>query len=107
MYQATNWVAAQEPASAPQRLAVEKVVQALDLLVVGRDAAPQQAPRRGQALEEVDLHVAALAPQAGRGERSGGPGADDRDSGGTAGHHAAVRSAVLRSAKNSALTSSA
>jgi hypothetical protein len=98
---------AQEPAAPAQRLAVEGVVQALDLLVVGRDAAAQQSPRRGQALEEIDLHVAALPPQTGRGEGPGGPGADDRDSGGSAGHHAAVRSAVLRSAKNSALTSSA
>ena len=37
----------------------------------------------------------------GGGERAGGPGADDRHAAARAGHHAAVRSAVPASAKNS------
>ena len=45
---------AEEAAAAPEGLAVECLVQALDLLVVRRHAAAQQSPRGGQALEEVD-----------------------------------------------------
>ena len=93
----------EEAAAAFQRLALEGVLQALDLLVVGRHAAAQQAPRRRQPLEQVD--VGGARPQeGGGGEGSRGPGADDRDS---RPHHAAVRSAVPASAKNSALSSSA
>jgi hypothetical protein len=58
---------------------VEGLVEALDLLVVGRDAGAEQAPRRRQPLEQVDLHVAAGAQQRVGGERPGRAGADDRD----------------------------
>ena len=98
---------AEEAAAARERLAVERLLQALDLLVVRGDAAAQQPPRRRQPLEQVDLGVAAR-PQHGRGgERPGRPGADDRHPWSHAGHQAAVRSAVPSSAKNSALSSSA
>ena len=96
---------AEEAHAACERLPVEGVLQALDLLVVGGNAAAQQAPRGGQPLEEVDLHRAGRAPQARCGEGPGRPRPDDGHA--RLGHQAAVRSAVLRSAKNSALRSSA
>ena len=92
---------AEEAAAAPERLAVEGVLQALDLLVVGRHAPAQQPPGRRQPLEQVDLRVPDLPQHGGGGERPGGPGADDRDPR----PHAAVRSIVLRSEKNSSLRS--
>src|SRR5207247_4335130 len=97
---------AHETAPTPKRLPIERVLQPLDLLVAGSHPAAKQSPRRGQPLEQVDLDVAAGPQQAGGGERARGPGADDRHSRSRAGHQAAVRSAVLSSAKNSALTSS-
>src|SRR5215210_2221715 len=97
---------AEVAAAAGERLALEGVLEALDLLVVGRHPGAQQAPRRREPLEQVDLHVAPCAQQRRSGERPGGAGADDRDAR-TSGHQAAVRSAVLSSAKNSALSSSA
>ena len=93
---------AEEAAAALERVAVERVLQPLDLLVVGRDAAAQQPPRRGQPLEQVDLDVAAGAQQGRRREGPRRPGADDRDARSHGVAHAAVRSAVLCSAKNSA-----
>src|SRR3954452_11972033 len=98
---------AEEADAARERLAVEGVLEALDLVVVGRDAAAQQAPRRRQALVEVDLGVAVRAQERGRGERAGGAAADDRHARSQAADHAAVRSAGPASAKNSALRSSA
>ena len=95
---------AEEAAAALERLALEGVLQPLDLLMVGRHAAAQQAPRRRQPLEQVDVDVAAGAQQSGGGERPGGPGPDDRHA---RPGHAAVRSSVPASAKNSALSSSA
>ena len=93
--------------AATDRLAVEAVLQALDLLVVGRDAAAQQAPRGRQALEDVDLGVAAGAQQAGGRECPRGAGADDRNPRLGPGAHAGVRCSVGCWAKNSALRSSA
>jgi hypothetical protein len=98
---------AEEATAALERLAVEQILQALDLLVVGGDPAAQQTPRRGQSLEQVDLRVAARSQQARGGERPGRPRADDRHSRSCAGRHPAVRSAVLCSLKNSPLRSSA
>jgi hypothetical protein len=95
---------AEEAAPAPDGLGVEAVLEALDLLVVGRHPAAQQAPRRRQPLEQVDLRVAAHAQERRGRERAGGSGPDDRD---PRAAHAAVRSAVPSSAKNSALRSSA
>ena len=54
---------AEEAAAARERLPIERVVQALDLLVVGRHPAAQEPPRRRQPLEQVDLDVAAHPPQ--------------------------------------------
>ena len=98
---------AEEAAAALERLSVERVLQALYLLVVGRHPAAQQPPRRGQPLEQVDLGIAVRPQQAGGGECSGRPGADDRDPRSRAVHQVAVRSIVLRPAKNCALSSSA
>ena len=98
---------AEEATAAPERLLLERILETLDLLVVGGDPATQEPPRRGQAFEQVDHRVAASTQQAGGGERSGGPGADDRNPRWCGGHQTGVRSAVLCSAKNSALTSSA
>jgi hypothetical protein len=100
---------AQKAAAALERLAVERVLQALDLLVIGGDAAAQQAPRRRQPLEQVDLGVTAGPQQAGGRERAGGSGADDRHTRRVAAarRHRAVRSAVLFSPKNRPLRSSA
>jgi hypothetical protein len=64
---------AEEPAAAAQRLAVEGVLEALDLLVVGRDAAAQQAPGCRQALEEVDVGVAARAQDGRAAKAPAGP----------------------------------
>ena len=72
--------------------------QRLDLLVVGRDAAAQQPPRRGQALEQVDVGPRARRAQLPGRVRAGRAGADDRD--------AAHAGAAARSRKNAALTSS-
>ena len=98
---------AEEAAAALERLGVERRLQPLDLLVVGRHPAAQQPPRRGQPLEQVDLGVAVGPQQAGGGERPGGPGADDRHPRPRGRHQAAVRSIVLRPAKNCAFSSSA
>ena len=49
----------EEAAVAPEGLLVEGLVQPLDLLMVGRNAGAEQAPRRREPLEQVDLHVAA------------------------------------------------
>ena len=58
---------AEEPAAAAEDAARERLVQALDLAVVGRDARAQEPPRRGQALDEVDVgparRGAAAAPR--------------------------------------------
>jgi hypothetical protein len=99
---------AEEAAAALERLPVERVLQALDLLMVRRDAAAQQPPGRRQPLEQVDLGVAAGAQQGGGRERPGRSGADDRHPRSRDRRHAAVRSAVPPSeAKNSALSPSA
>src|SRR5918999_3452709 len=103
----TDLHVAEQAAAALKRLPVERVLQALYLLVVGGHPAAQQPPRSGQPLEQVDLRVAAGPQQARCGVRPGGPGADDCHSRPGAGHQAAVRSAVLCSAKNSALSASA
>jgi hypothetical protein len=97
---------ADEAAAALERLALEGVLQALDLLMVGSHARAQQPPRGRQPLEEVDLGVAARAQDRRGGEGPGRAGPDDREAR-ARGHHAAVRSAVFCSAKNSALRSSA
>jgi hypothetical protein len=98
---------AEEAAAPLERLPLEGLVEALDLLMVGRDPGAQQPPGRGQALEQVDLDVAARPQQAVRGERARRAGADDGHTMPGAHHQAAVRSAVLFSAKNSAFSSSA
>src|SRR5687767_4854554 len=98
---------AEQAAAAAERLAVERLVEPLDLLMVGRHPGAEQAPGRRQPLEQVDLHVAAGPEEPIRGERAGRAGADDRHAVSRARHQAAVRSAVLFSAKNSALRSSA
>jgi hypothetical protein len=54
---------AEEPTAASQRLALEAIVEPLDLLVVGRHAGAQQSPRRRQPLVQVDLDVAGGPPQ--------------------------------------------
>jgi hypothetical protein len=64
---------AEEATRARERLAVEGVVQALDLLMVGRDAAAQQPPRRGEPLEEVDLRVAAARSRPAAAKAPAGP----------------------------------
>jgi hypothetical protein len=98
---------AEQTAAAPERLAVEGLVEPLDLLVVGRNTRAEQPPRGGQALEQVDLDVTARPEQPVGGEGAGGAGSHDRHPVGGAGHQAAVRSAVDASAKNSAFRSSA
>ena len=70
-------------------------------MVVGRDAAAQQPPRGGQALEQVHLGAAGAAQQLAGGERAGRPGADDRDP------RRGAHETGVRSAKNWALRSSA
>ena len=89
---------AEEAAPGAEDGAVERLVQALDLTVVGRDARPQEAPRRGQALDEVDVGPAAVAAQLRRGERPGRARADDGDA-------RAAHCTTARSAKNSAFRS--
>jgi hypothetical protein len=98
---------AEEAAAALERLSVEGRLEALYLLVVGRHPAAQQPPRRGEALEQVDLGIAVGPQQAGGCECSGRPGADDRHPRFRCGHQVAVRAIVLRPAKNCALSSSA
>ena len=62
---------------------VQRVDDALDARVVGRDAVADQAVRRGQRLEQVDRDLAAglvdLAVEDVAGVDAGGTGADDRD----------------------------
>ena len=92
---------AQEAAARAQHVAVEGLVQALDLVVVGRHAAAQQAPRGGQALVQVHLGAAADAQQPRGRERARRPGADD-------GHPPVAHSRpTLRCSKNWAFRSSA
>src|SRR3954452_18392527 len=98
---------AEEAATAPQGLPVEGVLEPLDLLVIGGHSAAQQAPRRGQALEEVHLRISMGSKEAARGERPGGPCPNDRDVRPLVCAHAAVRSEVLRSVKKSELRSCA
>ena len=97
---------AEEAAAAAERLLVEGLVEALDLLVVGRHAGAQQPPRRGQPLEQVDLDVAARRSSRSAANAPAGPAPTIAT---RVGHQAAVRvrSAVLASAKNSAFSSSA
>jgi hypothetical protein len=94
---------AEEAAAAAERLAVESIVEPLDLLVIGRDPAAQQSPRRRQPLDQIDLDVAAVPPQLVGCECPRGSRADDRH---PRRHHTAVLSTASRSAKNSALSSS-
>jgi hypothetical protein len=97
---------AEEAGAAGECLAVEPVLQALDLLVIRSDAASQQAPWRRQPLEQVDLGVAP-APDGGRGERARGPRADDRDARSRVSHQAAARSSAAPRPKYSAFSSMA
>ena len=89
---------AEEPTAGAEDGAVERLVQALDLLVVGRHARPEEAPGRGQPLDEVDVGPAAVAAQLRRGERPGRPRADDGDA-------RATHRTTARSAKKSAFRS--
>ena len=98
---------AEKPTAPLERLAIERVAEALDLLMVRCHAAAKQPPWRGEPVEQVDLHLRVGSQQAGGGECTRGPGADDRDSRTRCRHHTAVRSAVLCSAKKSAFSSSA
>jgi hypothetical protein len=88
---------AEEATALAEDGALERLVEQLDLAVVGGDAGAQQAPGRRQALDEVDVHPVAVADQLRRRERPGGPGADDRD--------AWPHQATALSAKNSSLRS--
>src|SRR6187200_2871660 len=101
-----NLDASEEATASIERFAVEGLVESLDLLMVRRYPSAQQPPGRRQPLEQVDLHRA-VSPQALRRKRPGGPGADDTYPRLRSGHQAAVLSAVLFSAKNSAFSSSA
>src|SRR5918998_359007 len=61
LYQATNSVAAQldvpvEPELGVLRGLLVDAADGLDVGVIGRHAAAHQAPRRGEAVEHVDLH---------------------------------------------------
>src|SRR5262249_53979323 len=58
----------------------ERARHVLDLRVVGRDAEPDQAPRRRQPLDHVDLDTRILRPEERAcGVEPGGPGSDDGD----------------------------
>ena len=60
--------------------AVQGLDDALDARMIGSDAVADEAERRGQALENVDGHVAAGLHQGIRGVDARGAGSDDGDS---------------------------
>jgi hypothetical protein len=81
---------AEEAESGPLRDALERARDGLDVLVVGRDAETDEAPRRRQSVEQVDLDLEiALEQRVGRVE-PGGPGPDDRDAQGCRRAHVAI-----------------
>jgi hypothetical protein len=70
----------EEPKPGAPRHLVERSGHALDLLVVGRDAEPDEPERGRQTLEHVHGH-AAIGPAQQRlcGKEPGGTGSDDGD----------------------------
>ena len=66
----------------------------LMLRVVGRDAEPDEAPRRRQALDQVDLDVGSVAQQRGGGVEAGRARADDGDAQRARRTHAAMLDAT-------------
>ena len=71
---------AEEAEARPRRGLLERARDGLDVLVVGRDAEADEAPRRRQPVDQVDLdlRVLALQQRVGRVE-PGRAGADDGD----------------------------
>jgi hypothetical protein len=71
---------AQEATPAPKRLAIERISQALDLLVVWCHPASQQPPRSWEPLKQVNLYITTGSKQAGGGKRARRASANDRHS---------------------------
>ena len=70
---------AEEAEARPLGDALERARDRLQLRVVGRDAEPDEPPRRGQSFDHVDLDPALGVEQRPGSVEAGRPGPDDRD----------------------------